>query len=84
MIRQHYQPLRHISAEATASISVSDPSTPAKLSLDSPALDAMTDLTCFLSAPKGASCPAAMDLSRWLLNPGNGESALSFRQVCTF
>jgi len=44
MIRQHYQPLRHISAEATASISVSDPSTPTRLSMDSPALEAMTDL----------------------------------------
>ena len=44
MIRQHYQPLEHISAKATESIGVSDPSRPLKLRSDSPALDAMTDL----------------------------------------
>lgn len=44
MIRQHYQALQHISAAATDSISVSDPSRPLKLTPDSPAFDAMTDL----------------------------------------
>jgi CBS-domain-containing membrane protein len=44
MIRQHYQPLEHISATATDTIAVSDPSRPLKISPDSPAFDAMTDL----------------------------------------
>ncbi|HEX4878406.1 MAG TPA: hypothetical protein VFV39_01045 [Limnobacter sp.] len=44
MIRQHYQPLEHINAAATESITVADPSRPAKLLIDSPAFDAMTDL----------------------------------------
>ncbi|MCQ8895676.1 hypothetical protein NQT62_04360 [Limnobacter humi] len=44
MIRQHYQPLEHITAGATDVITVSDPSRPIKLTADSPAFDAMTDL----------------------------------------
>ena len=44
MIRQHYQSLEHISAGATDTITVSDPSRPLKLTADSPAFDAMTDL----------------------------------------
>ena len=44
MIRQHYQSLEHISAAATDTITVSDPSHPVKLTADSPAFDAMTDL----------------------------------------
>ncbi len=44
MIRQHYQPLEHISTKATSIIQVSDPSRPLKLMIDSPAFDAMTDL----------------------------------------
>ncbi|HEX4856014.1 MAG TPA: hypothetical protein VFV28_04335 [Limnobacter sp.] len=44
MLRQHYQPLQHISASATDTIAVSDPSRPLKISADSPAFDAMTDL----------------------------------------
>lgn len=44
MIRQHYQPLEHINASATDTIRVSDPSRPVKLTADSPAFDAMTDL----------------------------------------
>jgi hypothetical protein len=44
MIRQHYQSLEHISAAATDTITVSDPSRPLKLTADSPAFDAMTDL----------------------------------------
>ena len=44
MIRQHYQPLEHISASATDSIAVADPTRPLKLTVDSPAFDAMTDL----------------------------------------
>ncbi|HEX4918085.1 MAG TPA: hypothetical protein VFV43_09335 [Limnobacter sp.] len=44
MIRQHYQPLEHISAGATETITVADPSRPSKLLVDSPAFDAMTDL----------------------------------------
>lgn len=44
MIRQHYQALKHISAGATDTITVSDPSRPLKLTPDSPAFDAMTDL----------------------------------------
>jgi len=44
MIRQHYQALEHISAQTTSRISVSDPSRPERLTADSPAFDAMTDL----------------------------------------
>lgn len=44
MIRQHYQALEHINASATETITVSDPSRPVKLTADSPAFDAMTDL----------------------------------------
>lgn len=44
MIRETYQPLDHINADANEKISVSDPSRPVKLTADSPAFDAMTDL----------------------------------------
>lgn len=44
MIRQHYQALEHLSAKATDTITVSDPNRPVKLTADSPAFDAMTDL----------------------------------------
>ena len=44
MIRQHYQPLEHINANATDIITVSDPTRPLKLTVDSHAFDAMTDL----------------------------------------
>lgn len=44
MIRDTYQPLEHIQATPSQSISVSDPSRPTKLRYDSPATDAMTDL----------------------------------------
>lgn len=44
MIRETYQPLEHISASATEQILVSDPNRPRKLTYDSPAFDAMTDL----------------------------------------
>lgn len=44
MIRETYQPLEHITADANERIQVCDPSRPVKLTSDSPAFDAMTDL----------------------------------------
>ncbi|GLR25322.1 MULTISPECIES: CBS domain-containing protein [Limnobacter] len=44
MIREHYQALDHISAQASDVIGISDPTRPVKLRADSPAFDAMTDL----------------------------------------